>query len=67
MRRPGFVEKCELWRELIVHHNVLTDVYDGRVWGSFLNPGGVPFPSLPFNFALPLMHDEMMSGPEKSV
>ncbi len=46
VRRACFVEKCEAWRERIVYHNVLTDVYDGRVWGSFLNPGGVPFPSL---------------------
>lgn len=38
-------------------NNMLTDIYDGRVWKSFLNPGGVPFLSLPFNFALSLNVD----------
>lgn len=57
MRRPGFVEKCELWRNRKVYQNTLTDIYDGRVWKSFLNPSGVPFLSLPFNFALSLNID----------
>ena len=40
-----------------MYENTLTDIYDGRVWKSFLNPGGVPFLSLPFNFALSLNVD----------
>ena len=57
VQRPGFIEKCELWRKRLVHNNVLSDIYDGRVWKSFLNPEGVPFLSLPFNFALSLNVD----------
>lgn len=54
LRRPGFVEKCELWRKRKVYQNTLTDIYDARVWNEFLNPAGVPFLSVPFNFALSL-------------
>ena len=57
VQRSGFVEKCELWRERKVYQNVLSDIYDGSVWKSFLNPGGVPFLSMPFNFALSLNVD----------
>ena len=58
IRRPGFIEKCELWRTRNRYQkNCLTDIYDGQVWKSFLNPDGVPFFSAPFNFGLSLNVD----------
>ena len=36
----------------------LTDIiYDGKVWNDFLSPSGVPFLSVPYNFALTLNVD----------
>lgn len=52
VKRPGFIEKCELWRNRVVCQNTLNDIYDGKVWESFLNPDGVPF-----HFALSLNVD----------
>lgn len=57
IKRPGFVEKCEAWRSREVANDVLEDIYDGKVWKQFLNPGGVPFLSVPYNFALTLNVD----------
>ena len=54
---PGFIEKCERWRNRVVHSDVYEDVYDGRMWTQFLNPDGIPFLSLPYNFALCLNVD----------
>ena len=53
----GFINKCELWRNRTVVQNTMSDVFDGQVWQDFLNPGGVPFLSLPYNFALSLNID----------
>ena len=57
--RPAFIEKCETWRLRKDHiqEGVLGDVYDGNVWKEFLNPNGMPFLSVPFNFALTLNID----------
>lgn len=55
--RPGFVEICENWRTRNIANDMITDIYDGKVWKDFLNPNGVPFLSLPFNFALTLNID----------
>lgn len=58
VRRPGFVDKCELWRTLkIQEEGTLTDIYDGKVWKDFMNPDGKPFLSVPYNFALSLNVD----------
>ena len=57
VRRPGFVEKCELWRKRQIYLNTMIDIYDGKVWEIFLAPNGVPFLSLPFNFAFSLNVD----------
>ena len=35
----------------------LTDIYDGNVWKDFMNLGGLPFLSLPYNFALAMNVD----------
>ena len=55
--QPGFYEKCELWRKRKTVEGVLMDIYDGKVWKEFLSPGGIPFLSLPYNFALCLNVD----------
>ena len=54
--RPRFIEKCEEWR-LRSHEGLLSDVYYGKAWNEFLNPDGMPFLSVPFNFALTLNID----------
>ena len=55
--RPGFIDKCEEWRCRSKQDGFLSDVYDGKVWNDFLNPDGVPFLSVLFNFALTLNID----------
>ena len=35
LRRPGFLEKCELWRQCSSVSNYLADIYDGKVWSNF--------------------------------
>ena len=35
LKHPGFLEKCEVWRERSSAPNCLGDVYDGNVWGDF--------------------------------
>lgn len=54
--RPGFIEKCEAWRSRNVGGGY-GDIYDGKIWRDFLNPDGIPFLSLPFNFAFTLNVD----------
>lgn len=41
----------------MVPFGTMSDVYDGRIWKEFLNPKGLPFLSLPYNFALALNVD----------
>lgn len=50
LKRPGFCEKCEAWRGRFESSNVYSDIYDGKVWKSFMECNGRPFLSLPFNF-----------------
>ena len=57
LQRPGFAERCELWRKRKSAPNVLSDIYDGKIWKEFLDVDGVPFLSLPYNFALSLNVD----------
>ena len=57
LQRPGFILKCEAWRQRVVPDGVFADIYDGRMWKEFCNPDGVPFLSLPYNFALILNVD----------
>ena len=54
---PGFYEKTEHWRKINTQPSILSDVYDGNVWKEFLCPNGVPFLSVPYNFALALNID----------
>ena len=57
MKQPNFVAKCEAWRERIVVADTLNDIYDGRVWNDFMNPDGIAFLPLPYNFALSMNID----------
>lgn len=57
IKRPGFLKKCEEWRVRKSFQNTLSDIYDGKVWKAFLDIDGVPFLSLPYNFALTLNID----------
>ena len=57
MRKPSFVERCELWRSRKVMQDGLCDIYDGRIWKEFMNPDGRSFLSVPYNFALALNVD----------
>ena len=59
LRRPGFVSNCELWRKSYTSINTGSyfDIYDGKIWHDFQSYDGVPFLSLPYNFALHLNVD----------
>lgn len=49
--RPGFINKCEAWRNRSQQDGTYRDVYDGQVWKDFQVHSGKQFLSLPFNFA----------------
>ena len=49
--RPGFIEKCELWRSHDAPPGTYSDVYDGKVWKEFMYVNGQSFLSSPFNYA----------------
>ena len=54
LKQKGFHDNCEMWRKR--DSNVIyRDVYDGQVWNDFLNPDGIPFLSVAYNYAFQLM------------
>ena len=56
--RPGFSEKCELWRSRFRSPDIYTDIYyDGLVWNRFQNVSGRPFLELPNSLGLILNID----------
>lgn len=55
--KPGFIERCEQWREQKSPEGIYSDIYDGNIWKEFMSVDGVPFLSAPFNFALQLNVD----------
>ena len=55
--RPGFSEKCELWRSKFHSPDIYTDIYDGLVWNRFQNVSGWPFLELPNSLGLILNVD----------
>ena len=57
LKRPGFFDSCDCWRDRNEKEGVYTDVYDGKLWKEFLNPEGVPFLSLANNYAFQLNVD----------
>lgn len=54
--RPGFYEKCQMWRNRD-NHDELKDIYDGSIWSDFQHYLGTPFLSLPYSFAFALNVD----------
>ncbi|XP_066929656.1 uncharacterized protein [Clytia hemisphaerica] len=53
LRDPTFEDKCEAWRKLEKHPDVLSDVYDGRVWKHFSDEeNGYPFLNEKRNYGL---------------
>ena len=57
LMRPGFIELCEKWRCWKQSKDVLADVYDGKVWQEFQIINGMPFLSLPYNYAFSINVD----------
>ena len=55
--RPGFSQKCELWRNRSKTSNVYTDIYDGLVWEKYQAINGRPFLQVPNNLCLILNLD----------
>ncbi|XP_070537876.1 uncharacterized protein [Ptychodera flava] len=36
LKRPGFLQKCQEWKQRDIPDGILADVYDGRVWQEFM-------------------------------
>ena len=56
INRPDFLSKCEQWRNTYKDRDpeLLTDIYDGRIWEELQTLDGKGFLSLPNNLALGL-------------
>ena len=52
INRNNFEESCESWRERKTEENVLSDVYDGKIWKKFSDPEHFDFFSKPRNYGL---------------
>lgn len=61
VKRGGFTESCELWRnrEIRSVHQIMCDVFEGRVWRDSQTYSGSPFLSAPRNYAFVLNVDWM--------
>ena len=62
VKRANFVERCELWRtrgDIRTIHQLMCDVFEGRVWRDFQVVNGQPFLSERRNYALMLNVDWM--------
>ena len=57
LKRPGFPEKCEQWRQRGSERGVLCDVYDGEVWKRFEDSDGQLFFAKARNYGLMLNVD----------
>ena len=57
LSRSDFLDKCEQWRNRVTDPNILSDVYDGKIWQEFQVVEGKPFLAVPYNFALSLNVD----------
>ena len=49
--------KCEAWRRRSTTEGYYYDVCDGQIWKDFQNPDGIPFLSVPHNFAFQINVD----------
>ena len=57
VKRKGFIENCEKWRDRLVPAGYLTDIYDGAVWKRFNSTEMDNFLSLPHCYLLTLNVD----------
>ena len=57
LTRPGFLEKCESWRNRKPTANSMADVFDGKVWKEFLDSDGNAFFSTAGNLGVTLNVD----------
>ncbi len=57
LMRPEFLANCELWKSRPVEDNLLSDMYDGKIWKEFMNVASSPFLVAPFSFGLMLNVD----------
>lgn len=57
LKRPGFADKCEQYKNSPRDPNLLGDICDGRVWKSFKNAEGEPFFDAPNTFGCMLNLD----------
>lgn len=57
LQRSDFFNQCERWRSRSTEPDTLYDVYDGSMWKDFMEVEGVPFLSVPYNYALSLNVD----------
>ena len=55
--KPTFYNDCEHWRLRCTAGNELNDIYDGKIWNSFLSFQDEPFLSEPGNLAFILNFD----------
>ena len=53
VKRVGFTERCELWRNRDIRsaHQIICDVFEGRVWIDFQTFNGSSFLAAPRNYA----------------
>ena len=56
-RRPHFYTECERWRSRLNIEGELNDIYDGKLWKSFMHYQNEPFLSEPGNLGLILNFD----------
>lgn len=57
VRRPGFEDKCEIWRSRKQQPGFMTDVYDGKIWKEFMTTEKSSFLNHRNNYALMLNLD----------
>ena len=57
LQRPGFVNKCELWRGRDIPDGFLADIFDGRIWMQWQYVGRKPYLTAPRNYAFMLNVD----------
>ena len=57
LQRPGFAQKCELWRGRDIPDGFLACIFDGRIWKEWQYVDGEPYLALPRNYAFMLNVD----------
>ena len=57
LNRPDFSSHCEAWRTRKGNDELMSDVYDGKIWNDFQEYNGKPFLSQPYAYGLMLNID----------